>query len=79
MLTTMKNVLKVIFYILLFVLLIILPVRSTQYIYRIYKEFRNPVREYKTQITGCENPGDYNNVEDERLCNYRKVGVSCEN
>jgi len=69
---------KKIFYFAFVLLLLILVVRSFQFIYRIYTEFRFPEPDRIKAIDVCQNNPRFTSVESEWLFKYLKIGTICE-
>lgn len=74
----MKKPIIGIFLIIIFINFIVLPLRSLLYLTRIFREFSHPVNSYKTDIDPCAGNTSLKDYEDERLLNYRKIGVECK-
>ena len=74
-----KNKLEKIILLLVFLWMIVLVGRSIVYVNRIYKEFKYPVEPYYEYIDPCDENFISENSEEQKLYEYRKLGVECIN
>lgn len=56
----------------------VLGLRSIQYIFRTFKEFRNPPIKVYENINICEIKKSFSSLEEERLYNYFQIGGKCK-
>jgi hypothetical protein len=68
-----------IFALIFFAWVLVLSARSALYVYRIYKEFKNPPVTLAQTINPCTQNNNFESLYEERLYKYLKLGKSCKN
>jgi hypothetical protein len=73
-----KLLVKLLFYIIFALWLVVLPLRSIIYVKRIVKEFIDPPEPPYDYIQPCAHDLELDTLVERKLFNYRSLGVKCE-
>jgi hypothetical protein len=74
----LRSLAKILFFILLTAWILVLPLRTFLYVFRIYNEFKSSPETVFEKINACEEKNSFGSVEEERLYNYFRLGAECK-
>ena len=74
----LRNILIILAFTLFTSWVLFLPIRSSIYVIRIYKEFSCPVEGYFEEITACNKRLELDTPEKKMYFNYLNLGEVCE-
>ena len=74
-----KNKAEKLILVLICIWMVVLVGRFAVYVSRIYKEFTQPVELYLEHVNPCDGGFSLIGADEQKLYEYRKLGVECQN